>query len=183
MTTRVVPSTGVLFLILSVFTCANAQEGKKIHIQGPVAWLKSGISVAFTTDAVYPEPRKRVSSMISLDANVIHRVLIDKHSGLYFGYDLEIEPIPDSKQFRVTIKPLSPDFQQHLREESDFRIHHGNTAMPLIESFLPQYPTAQIVVDGDTIALDLFFNQKTGIKLVDMIKISSEEFPMPARLR
>src|SRR2546421_12591558 len=121
-------------LLLSIYTNISAQEGsKKEKISVP---MKAGYFVSFSTT---PE-----GSLINKDgvstnfaeayfaSNTIRRVLVDSEGSLYFGYALVIEPIFSSKQFKVTVRPLSPEDEQDLRARKSFqtrRLHpHYNAA-------------------------------------------------------
>lgn len=45
--------------------------------------------------------------------------------------------------------------------------------MKLTALSLPKYPDAQVVADGDTIAFDVLVNSKTGVKIIDLIKVTT----------
>lgn len=95
--------------------------------------------------------------------NLIHRVLIDEKSGIYFGYDFEIEPDLAKNEFRVSIKPLSliPD------ERYEFNKYSG--------SELPVYPDSVVLKEGETLELELLENPQTKIRIMDLIKVSKRK--------
>lgn len=156
------------YLLLA--TCvATAQKDPGHLIQGPVATLRNGVSIKFSTEVVPAVPHRTVSSIVSPESDVIHRVFLDKRNGQYFGYDLEVERIADSKQFRLLIKPLSPEFQQRLQQDSIYRVHIGNDPKSLAVVSLPRYPEPQLVEAGDLIKVDLLVNPQTGGRVVDLI--------------
>ena len=95
-----------------------------------------------------------------------HRYTADSIHHVYFGYDIEIEPLPQPRTFLVTIRPLS------LAREQLMALTNPNTWTMLP---LPGYPAPQTVTVGDTIALDLMENRITGQKIVDYIRIQSRE--------
>src|SRR5262249_24603653 len=106
----------------------------------------------------------------------IHRAFVDKEMGFFFGYEVKVEPVPNSKQIRVLILPMSPKFEQRLRQRpvfQDRRMHPDFTSASLFKT-----PAEQLVNEGDLIALDALVNQKTGAKIIEMIKVSYEEIPL-----
>jgi hypothetical protein len=104
------------------------------------------------------------------DNHVVHRVLVDAGGNFVFGYDLIVEPVAASKQFKVSLKPLSAEFEERLRS----RQPAGATASraPQNVSTLPRATDAQLIDDGDAFALDLLVNSETGIKIMDVVKVS-----------
>jgi len=106
------------------------------------------------------------------DNHVVHRVLVDAEGGFVFGYDLVVEPVAATKQFKVSVRPLSPEFEQQLRSRSDSRSGAGRAEQNV--STLPRHTDAQLIDDGDAFALDLLVNPQTGVKIVDVVKVSFE---------
>jgi hypothetical protein len=87
-----------------------------------------------------------------------------------FGYDLTVEPLSDFKQFKVAVGPLSPEFAERLRAGNNVA---GRAARPLVNiNTISRSTEAQLIDDGDAFALDLLVNQQTGVKIVDMVKVS-----------
>jgi hypothetical protein len=39
---------------------------------------------------------------------------------------------------------------------------------------LPKYPPSQLLHDGDTLALDVLVNPRTGVKIIDFVRVSSK---------
>jgi hypothetical protein len=103
------------------------------------------------------------------DNHVVHRVLVDAEGNFVFGYDLIVEPVAATKQFKVSVKPLSQEFEEKLRARQPAA--GANRAPPNV-STLPRSGDAQFVDDGDAFALDLLVNAQTGVKIVDVVKVS-----------
>jgi hypothetical protein len=103
------------------------------------------------------------------DNHVVHRVLADAEGKVVFGYDLVVEPVAATKQFKVTLKPLSARFEEQLRSRQPSTA--ANRAAQNI-STLPRPADAQLIDDGDAFALDLLVNSETGVKIVDVVKVS-----------
>ena len=164
----------VVFLLgLATFCPVNGQESREKGIDGPTARLNNGVSVALTTRMVPGAHGRRVASMVTLESDVIHRVFLDKRNGLYFGYDLEIQPGGSVGQFKVSVRPLSQDFENNLREATCLTERGVKRRQTLFPIPLPKYPDPTFVADGDTIALDLLVNKRAGLTIVDIIKITS----------
>ena len=106
------------------------------------------------------------------DNHVVHRVLVDAEGSFVFGYDLVVEPVAPTKQFRVSVKPLSADFEAQLRARQSATAAAGANRAPPNVSTLPRSGDAQLIDDGDAFALDLLVNAQTGVKIVDVVKVS-----------
>lgn len=152
--------------------------------------LSNGVHVAFKTDYVASNPstgpatgvrsqNRFLETRVEAESNVVHRVLVDSATGSYFGYELEVEPVKETKQFRVSVKALSVEFLQRLREESPSRKNAGRQDLPLFQLQLSRFPQPQTVDDGDTLALDVCINRQTGVKIVDLITVSASTIPLP----
>ncbi len=111
------------------------------------------------------------SQVLLADNHVVHRVLVDAGGNFVFGYDLVVEPVVASKQFKVSIKPLSAEFEEQLRsrQPAGATARHG---APQNVSTLPRGTDAQLIDDGDAFALDLLVNSETGVKIMDVVKVS-----------
>ncbi|HEX8921201.1 MAG TPA: GWxTD domain-containing protein [Pyrinomonadaceae bacterium] len=160
--------------LLAVLSSVAAQEGRKEQTIVP---MKGGFFVAFTTtpnaNATAPSGWSTTSAEAYFEANTIRRVFIDSGGSLYFGYSLVVEPLASSKQFRVSVRPLSMEDEQELRERESFRalrIHPNYNAGVLARSSAPQ-----TIADGDTFALDVLVNPKTGDKITDFVSVSGNE--------
>ncbi|HEV2799806.1 MAG TPA: hypothetical protein VGW12_04880 [Pyrinomonadaceae bacterium] len=107
------------------------------------------------------------------DNHVVHRVLVDAQGSFVFGYDLVVEPVAATKQFKVSVRPMSAEFEERLRAR---RPPQATAAQPAEQtvSTLPRSSDAQLIDDGDAFALDLLVNQQTGVKIVDVVKVSFE---------
>ena len=151
-------------------TSAQAEKKEKIIVS-----MKAGYFVSFTTTPASSVINKEGSSINFAEAyfssNTIRRVLVDREGSLYFGYALVIEPIFQSKQFKVSVRPLSPEDEQDLRARKSFqtrRLHPNYNAAELSRSSAPQ-----IISDGDTFALDVLVNPQTGDKITDIVTVST----------
>jgi hypothetical protein len=174
----------LLSLMLALFLPALCAAQEK-RVQQLVVPLESAGYVAFKTEAVAPEAQNASSSsdidlqsvvkpQVLVDENhVVHRVLVDGTGALIFGYDLIIEPLVNSRQFKVSVRPLDPEFEKQMRARQSSRT--GRTALQLNASTFPRSTEAQIIDDGDGFALELLVNPQTGVKIVDVVKASFDQ--------
>lgn len=157
---------------LSAFVSVAAQEDSKAKL---IVSMNEKYYIAFSTNPPADAASKSAWSMSFAEAyfetKTIRRVFVDSEGALFFGYALVVEPIPSSKQFSVTVRPLSLDDERELRARKAFstrHIHPNYNFAGLSRSSAPQ-----IINDGDTFALDVLVNPQTGDKVTDIVTISS----------
>src|SRR2546423_11226238 len=170
-------SFSLAFLLALVSFCASsaaavdtnttdAQDGKSelaVRTEG-------GAYVRIRTESVPPLAQDATSNLIETadKPNLIYRVFVDSTNELFFCYALLIEPVAATRQFRVAVRPLGEEYLQNLRARPAFRnrsLHPSHNAAA--------FSTApQLVGDGDTFALDVLRNPRTGTKIVDVIQVS-----------
>jgi hypothetical protein len=97
--------------------------------------------------------------------HIIHRLLSDANGKYVFGYDLVIEAVRPSKTFNIAVKPLDPEIENKL-------LASNAETPPARIATLPQIAEPQILDDGDSFTLDLLVNDKTGVKIVDVVRVS-----------
>lgn len=133
--------------------------------QATVGFKELGISVSFRT-----EMRNAENSLLNAQfntyvflskENIIHRVLADPKSGLYFGYDFVFERETNQTGYKVSIKPLSIDLKNRAKLDR------------FTSKSLPQYPQTVILKEGETLILGLLENPQTKVRIDDSIKISN----------
>ncbi len=148
----------IILLVGGLLQNAAAQQGQ--------ISFSNGISVVInTTQNGENQNFSNIYTSSSTDRNIIHRVMIDRKSKIYFGYDLEIFASSDAKQFDVSVNPLT------MKD-----IESVVTRMGGVKDFsarsLPKYPGKITIQSGDTIVLDILENPQTKEKISDSIKIS-----------
>ena len=174
-------------IILCISTVIGfAQEPKK-H-QASVR-LESGITIFFTSETDPPNSIRGAIGAIEVGStnNIIHRAFIDDERGVYFGYDIKVEPSTETGQFKLIFQPLSitPHYLKYPKHVAQRSGATGNGSSALLQDSrqipalkalkLPKYPEPQIVQDGDTVAFDVLVNPKTSIKVIDLMKISTSD--------
>jgi hypothetical protein len=135
--------------------------------------MQSGAFVVIRTESAPPSAGEATSDLVESEdkPNLLHRVFVDSKNQLYFGYELLVERAAEPRYFWVTVRALSEDYLRELQERPSFRgrrLHPGYTA-----TAFPASP--QFLRDGDTFALDVFQNPRTGTKIVDVIQVSLKD--------
>ena len=132
--------------------------------------MQSGAFVVIRTEAAPPSAGDTMGNLIESEdkPNLLHRVFVDSNNELFFGYELLVERAAEARYFWVTVRALSDEYLRELSQRPSFRgrrLHPGYnaTAFPAAPQFLR---------DGDTFALDVFRNPRTGAKIVDVIQVS-----------
>ncbi|HWS90907.1 MAG TPA: hypothetical protein VN282_28310 [Pyrinomonadaceae bacterium] len=144
----------------------DARDGKS-RIIVP---MQSGAFVVIRTESLPPSAGDATSDLVESEdkPNLLHRVFVDSKNEMFFGYELLVERAAESRYFWVTVRALSEDYLRGLQARPSFRgrrLHpsYNATAFPASPQFLR---------DGDTFALDVFHNPRTGTKIVDVIQVS-----------
>jgi hypothetical protein len=143
----------------------DAKDGKA---QVVVA-LQSGAHVSIRTESDPPGGWDAPSNFVEAEEkpNLVRRVFVDSKDEMFFGYELLVVRV-GPKQFRVAVRPLSEEYLKQLTARPAFRkrrLHPSYNASA--------FSTApQLVGDGDTFALDVLRNPRTGAKIVDLIQVS-----------
>jgi len=162
---------------LLIFSSAIAQETAKRQLIVPLA---EGGFVAFKSETSWIDIKKaspdvqRVPAALASQAlaggnQVIHRVLANTAGRYIFGYDLWVVPNAASKQFKIVVGPIDPQFESQLRAGKP---DEGVPPQIEIISTFPKSTEQQTLDDGDAFSLDLLVNQKTGVKIVDVVKVT-----------
>jgi hypothetical protein len=144
----------------------TAQDGKSQLIVP----MQSGAFVVIRTEADAQWAGDATSNLIEAEdkPNLLHRVFVDSRNQLFFGYELVVERAAEARYFWVTVRALSDDYLSELFERPAFR---GRRLHPSYNATaFPAGP--QFVRDGDTFALDVLRNPRTGAKVVDVIQVS-----------
>jgi hypothetical protein len=165
----------VTFLALTGI--ASAQEVAKRQLIVPLA---EGGFVAFKSQTSWADTRKSstesqkgtsvLSSRAEADENrMIHRVLKDTSGRFIFGYDLWVAPNPAAKQFKIVVRPLDQHYESKLRAGNP---SEGEPPQSEAIATFPKATDPQTLDDGDGFSLDLLVNRNTGVKIVDVVKVT-----------
>ena len=105
------------------------------------------------------------SQAFAEENQIIHRVLTDAQQNVVFGYDLWVSADPVTKKFRVAVLPADEAFRRTFLK--DF------TPLPNRPfATFPESTTPQTLDDGDAVSLELLVNQESGVKIVDVVKVT-----------
>jgi len=169
---------GLLMLFSAWPIGAAAQEPAGRQLIVP---LSDGGFVAFKSETAWADrdmtalkpqetPGAFAANALMDESHIIHRLLSEPKGSVVFGYDLLIEPRPGAKQFRITLSPLDTRFAEKLLAGSP--ADQPSLKQRAQISTLPRSAEPQILDDGDSFALDLLVNQHTGVKIVDIVKVT-----------
>jgi hypothetical protein len=163
-----------LLFVVALLCLSFAARAKGPDAQDAKSYLtvpmRSGAFVTIRTESVPPSVRDAMSDFAEPEdkPNLLHRVFVDGKNELFFGYELLVERVASTRQFRVTVRPLSEEYLKQLRARPEFqkrRLHPSYSAAAFSSE-------PQTINDGDTFALDVLQSQRTGTKIVDVITVS-----------
>lgn len=163
------------FLVLLVLFLPIAGTAQDFGSKPLIVSLPEGGFVSFKNQTAWTDIRRafdsqklpgELGSQAMADQNqTIHRVLRDDDGKLIFGYDLWVSGDPAAKQFRIVVKPLDSEVEITLRAKNQ------PTPAETISTF-PKSSAPQTLDDGAEFSLDLLINQSTGIKIIDVVKVT-----------
>lgn len=152
---------------------ATAQNPAKRQLVLPVS---NGGFVAFRSETSVPADAhmrenttlsaKLFAEAVAGENRIIHRILTDADRRVVFAYDLAVNSDPVTKKFSLIVLPADESFRRSfLRDGAPLRAN---------ESFatFPKSTTAQTLDDGDAVSLELLVNRESGVKIVDVVKVT-----------
>ena len=162
---------GTTGLLLLCYACLGAVVAQERPTWGPTVQFSSGTYVQ-TGIGTVPSGKARmtvsntsVSTVASgtPDAGTFRRILklSDGHAIIY---EITVKRLGDGKHFEVNVGSWTP-----TPEEAQ---EIGIDPARVEANFLSNYTTPLTVDDGDTLALDVLVNPRTGVKLVDYFRIT-----------
>lgn len=169
--------TALLVLGLSLMGFPLTALGQDFTTKQLIVSLPEGGFVSFKNQTAWTDLRQAfdlrklpaaLGSQAVADRNqTIHRVLRDHDGKFVFGYDLWITGDAATKQFKISVKPLDPELQNTLRVNDQTTLNDSTSTFPK-----PTEP--QILDDGAEFSLDLLINKNTGVKIIDVVKVTFE---------
>jgi len=164
-----------IILIIACLFPAAAAFGQRANPPEPVlVSLAQGGFVSFVNRPEWIDLRQAIrlsqlpaplGSQALPDGNqTIHRILRDRDGGFVFGYDLWISSDRATKQFKIAIRPLDSRLETSLRT--------AGSPDPESPSTFPKSTEPQTLNDGSEFSVDLLINKNTGVKMVDIVKVS-----------
>jgi hypothetical protein len=117
----------------------------------------------------------------------IFRVMIDRMTRTYFGYEVRVEPLAQRNDFRMTFHPLdlSPKVLESIHIDNPSTWTKRDVGAAAARPMYPVRDAPDVVHTLDVIAVDLLANQDTRQKIVDYVVLQwpnrSWSFDMPIR--
>lgn len=162
----------ILLLCIQAFAfTALAQNPAKRQL---VLQLANGGFVAFRSEMPGDKSAASNNSLATLlyaqafagENRIIHRVLTDAQQNVVFGYDLWVSADPITKKFSVAVLPADEAFRRSFLK--DFTPPRANGSF----ATFPKSTTPQTLDDGDAVSLELLVNHDSGVKIVDVVKVT-----------
>ncbi len=163
----------ILITTLLLVSAAALVRAQGAGTNKVVVSLPDGGFVSFNNETKWMELRQAIrlqqlppplSAQALADRNqIVHRVLRDREGRFVFGYDLLVAGDSATKTFKVAARPLSAELAGSLRVEE-------STAAGF--PTFPKSTDAQVLDDGAEFSLDLLINKTSGVKIVDVVKVS-----------
>ena len=160
------------FLLVGFPLMARGQEAATKQL---IVSLPEGGFVSFRNQTAWTDIRQApdlrqlpaaLGAQALADRNqTIHRVLRDNDGKFVFGYDLWVSGDPATKQFRIAVRPLDPQMQNAFRVKDQ-------TVLTETSSTFPKSTEPQTLSDGAEFSLDLLINKSTGVKIIDVVKVT-----------
>jgi len=153
---------------------AQSEKSIALRVNGVVAEFSSFAEGRATADGF-----TRVNG---IEDNIIHNLLINESTGIYIGYFLTIDRLPDLTKLKITITPPSEETIRSMRESIWVKKLGIKWTNRLIHdpAPLPRYPEPQVIGVNDMIKLPLWINAETGAVIGDQIRFTSDR-PRPAQ--
>lgn len=164
-----------LFLALLLLGLPLMTRGQDFTTKQLIVALPEGGFVSFKNQTAWTDLRQafdlrklpaQLGSQAVADHNqTIHRVLRDNEGRFVFGYDLWVTGDPTTKQFKISVRPLDAQMQNAL-------LRKDQTIPSETVSTFPKSTDPQTLDDGAEFSLDLLINKKTGVKIIDVVKVT-----------
>ncbi len=101
----------------------------------------------------------------------IFRVMIDRTTRTYFGYEVRVEPLAQRNDFRMTFHPLdlSPKVLESIHIDNPSTWTKRDVGAAAARPLYPVRDAPDVVHTLDVIAVDLLVNPDTRQKIVDYV--------------
>jgi hypothetical protein len=161
----------LLLAIHCLALTATAQNPAKRQI---VLQLSTGGFIAFRSETPGSQNAPESKSLASLlysqaftgENRIIHRVLTDSQQNVVFGYDLWVSADPITRKFSLAVLPADEAFRRTFLKDYTPLRPDGPFAT------FPKSTTPQTLDDGDAVSLELLVNNESGVKIVDVVRVT-----------
>ena len=156
--------------VLGFVAVAQNQARRPLVLQVSNGGFVSFKSETSAADNRETSDRKTLASLIytqavSTDSHIIHRVLTDADRRVIFGYDLMVNADPLTRKFSLGVLPADEAFRRTFLKDS------AQSPNEVFATF-PRSASQQILDDGDAVSLELLVNNESGIKIVDVVRVT-----------
>jgi hypothetical protein len=156
-----------LGFVVSAQSVAKRQQVLQVSTGGFISF-KSETS---STDTKRVAESQSLASLIYSQAlvgenRIIHRVITDAERRVIFGYDLWVNSDPITRKFSLAVRPADEAFRRtFLKDPTAKRIEN------LFATF-PSSTKPQTLDDGDAVSVELLVNEESGLKIVDVVRVT-----------
>jgi len=168
-------SNGWLIVIFMVLCLGVATKAQTSAVRPLVLQVTNGGYISFksetsSNDSQATAGSQSLASLIYSQAltdenRIIHRVLTDADQRVIFGYDLWVRSDPLTKKFSLAVLPADEAFRRTFLKQSN----------PRMNELFATFPTStkpQSLDDGDAVSLELLVNEKSGVKIFDVVRVT-----------
>jgi tetratricopeptide (TPR) repeat protein len=157
--------------LAAIAACLAVTEAAGAGPDFASARLDNGVSVGFALLRSGPaDPSGAIGDTALARSNGVSRILWDRETGAYFGYEVEVRRQRASRPFRVTVRPLDPAVEGSVRERVSCA---GCPPAAPLTAAPARYPAPQQLAEGDSLTLELLANPRTGERILDVVKVSA----------
>jgi hypothetical protein len=163
----------LLLCIHCLFAVASAQSPAKRSL---VLRVANGGFISFRSETSPIDNQHFVNSeslsaqlysqALADENRIIHRVLTDAEHRVVFGYDLWVNSDPLTRSFSLAVLPADEAFRRSFLKDPN---------RPRVQDVFATFPKStspQTLDDGDAFSLELLVNQQSGLKIVDIVRVT-----------
>lgn len=156
--------------LLSIVVVGQTSSKRQQVLQVTTGGFISFKSEASTIDNKPVESNQSLAALIYShtmpDENrIIHRVITDSERRVIFGYDLLVNSDPITRKFSLVVLPSNDSFRRTFLKDATRKIDD------LFATF-PRSAKPQTLDDGDAVSLELLINPETGMKIIDVVRVT-----------
>ena len=170
MKTSLCAMTVVLFALCGLGHTSRAL-GQEHAVWGPAVSFPNGTFIQTGIGTIPPGKFDlRITTSVATTASTTaeqgaFRRILKLSDGRAIVYEITVRRIEEGKRFEIDLRSWKPTPDEARAVEID--------PARVETDFLRNYTAPIAINDGDTVALDVLFNPRTGVKLVDYFRITS----------
>jgi Tfp pilus assembly protein PilF len=162
-------------LVLAALLAAAAQAPPEQRFAS--ATLANGATIAFALVRPGAAGAAGIAEAALPRSNSVSRVLWDKQTGVYFGYQIAVTRQQGARPFKVEVRALErAAVERELKQRGDCA---GCPPPSPLGAARTQFPPVQQLVEGDALTLELLTNPATGERIFDVVKVSAQPLSAP----